>query len=182
MTETNESPAPGTAEPAAPDLDPAQVAYLQQRLLAEQNLALAVGAGALAGLVGAGLWALLTVATGYQIGFMAIGVGLGVGFAVRLAGRGVSVPFGVVGGAFALLGCAVGNLLAVTALVASSEGVPLLAALEQLDPSTVKVLMVATFSPMDLLFYGIALYEGYRLAFRQVGPDELAGMLGGRSA
>ncbi len=28
--------------------------------------------------------------------------------------------------------------------------------------------MVATFSPIDLLFYGIAVYEGYRLSFREL--------------
>ena len=33
--------------------------------------------------------------------------------------------------------------------------------------------MVATFSPMDLLFYGIAVYEGYKFSFRQVGPEDL---------
>ena len=26
--------------------------------------------------------------------------------------------------------------------------------------------MMATFSPMDLVFYGIAMYEGYKFSFR----------------
>jgi hypothetical protein len=38
-------------------------------------------------------------------------------------------------------------------------------------------LMKATFSPIDLLFYGIAVYEGYRFSFRQVTPEELAGFV-----
>ena len=33
--------------------------------------------------------------------------------------------------------------------------------------------MVVTFSPIDLLFYGIAVYEGYKLSFRQIGLDDL---------
>jgi hypothetical protein len=36
--------------------------------------------------------------------------------------------------------------------------------------------MTATFSVMDLLFYGIAIYEGYRFAFRKIRPEELQGL------
>jgi len=34
-----------------------------------------------------------------------------------------------------------------------------------------------TFDPMDILFYGIAVYEGYKLSFRQVSPEELASLV-----
>lgn len=166
-------------EAEAPTLDPAQVAYLEQRLQSEQNLPLGAIAGAAAALVGAAAWAGITVATGYQIGFMAIGVGFLVGFAVRIAGRGVSTPFGVIGAVLALAGCALGNLLAVTAIVAAANDVSLLEALPQLDFPLVRELMVATFGYMDLLFYGIAVYEGYRLSFRELGAGEVQSMLGG---
>jgi hypothetical protein len=33
--------------------------------------------------------------------------------------------------------------------------------------------MQATFNPMDLLFYGIGVYEGYRFSFRQVSQADL---------
>ncbi len=166
-------------EQQGPELDPAQLAYVQQRLEAEQNLVVGAAAGLAASLVGAGAWAGITVATGYQIGFMAIGVGLLVGFAVRAAGKGVSSVFGIVGAVLSLIGCALGNLLAVTAIVAQSEGVAFLEALGQLNPALAQQLMVAFFSPMDLVFYGIAVYEGYRLSFRQLTGEELEGMLGG---
>jgi hypothetical protein len=39
--------------------------------------------------------------------------------------------------------------------------------------------MKAFFSPMDLVFYAIAVYEGYKLSFRQVTQDELSEMLSG---
>ena len=110
---------------------------------------------------------------------MAIGVGFLVGYAVRLAGKGVTIAFGFVGAALALVGCALGNLLAVTSMVAANEGVPMLDALMQIDLPMAQELMVAFFSPMDLLFYAIAVYEGYRLSFREVGADELDGMLSG---
>lgn len=170
---------PPEAQGEAPGLDPAQLAYLQQRLESEQNLPLGALAGAAASLVGAGLWAAITVATGYQIGFMAIGVGFLVGYAIRSLGKGVTSVFGVVGAVLSLVGCALGNLAAVTALVAREQGVGLLTALPQLTPQMAQQLMVTFFSPMDLLFYAIAVYEGYRLSFRQIRPEELERMLSG---
>jgi hypothetical protein len=161
------------------ELDPAQVQYLRQRLESEQNLPLAFVVGLIASIAGAAVWAGLTVVTGYQIGFMAIGVGFLVGFAVRAVGKGVTPVYGVIGAGLSLLGCALGNLLAVTAIVAQDQGVPFLSVLSQLDPELVQHLMVATFSPMDLLFYGIALYYGYRLSFRQLTAADLERMLGG---
>lgn len=37
--------------------------------------------------------------------------------------------------------------------------------------------MQETFSPMDLLFYAIAIYEGYRLSFREFSDKDLDLML-----
>jgi len=36
----------------------------------------------------------------------------------------------------------------------------------------------ATFHPTDLLFYGIAVYEGYRFSFRRLSDADLAGLAG----
>ncbi len=132
--------------------------------------------------MGAGVWAGVTVVSGYQIGFMAIGIGFLVGFAVRSLGKGITSTFGVLGAALSLLGCALGNLLAVTALVAREQGVAFLDAVSQLSPSLIQELMVAFFSPMDLLFYAIALYYGYKLAFRQLTEEDLQRMLSGSAA
>lgn len=160
-------------------LDPAQAELLRQRLLGQQSLPRAVLAGVGASLLGAGLWAAVTVATGYQLGLMAVALGFGVGLAVRAAGKGITTPFGVAGAALALAGCALGNLLAVVALVASGEGVPFFEALARLDLDLARRLVVAGFRPMDLLFYGVAVYEGYRLSFRSVDADEARRILEG---
>ena len=85
----------------------------------------------------------------------------------------------MIGAVLSLIGCALGNLLAVVALVARSEGLEFFSFLSQLTPELITQLMVATFTPMDVLFYAIALYYGYRLAFRQLGPEELQQMLSG---
>ena len=162
-------------------LDPAQIAFLEQQLSAEQNLPLAILGGGVAALASAGIWAGITASTGYQIGFMAIGVGFVVGFAVRALGKGISSPFGVIGAISSLVGCALGNLFAVTQIVAGNEGVPFIEALPQLTLPMAQELMVAFFTPMDLLFYAIAIYYGYSLSFRQISGDELQSKLGGVS-
>jgi hypothetical protein len=163
-------------------IDRVQLQYAVEQLRSQQNWVAAVAAGGAAAAVGAAAWAGITVATGYQIGFMAIGIGFIVGLAVRSAGKGIDKGFGVVGAGFAGVGCAVGNLLAVCGMVAQHEGVAVTEVLSQLDLEIARRLMVATFSPMDLVFYGIALYEGYRLSFRQLAPQELEGLLRGRPA
>jgi hypothetical protein len=170
------------AQATAPELAPAQLEYLRQRLEAEQNLPLALLAGAGASLAGAAVWAGVTVVSGYQIGFMAIGIGFLVGFAVRSLGKGVTNTFGVVGAFWSLFGCALGNLLAITAVVARQQGVAFGAALARLDAELIQQLMIAFFSPMDLLFYLIALYYGYRLAFRRLTATQLEQMLSGGAA
>jgi hypothetical protein len=178
LSEDNSQPGTEPAEAEETPLDPAQVQFLNDRLASEQNLGLAVGAGAGAAVAGAAAWAAITVVTEYQIGFMAIGVGFLVGYAVRIAGKGVSTPFGVVGAVFSLIGCGLGNLLTVSAFIAADEGVGIFEVLAQLDLDATMELMVATFSPIDLLFYAIAVYYGYSVSFRQVSAEDL-GWLGG---
>ena len=176
---SQDNPIESPADPADL-LSDAQARYLQERLASEQNLPLGIAAGAVATLLGAGAWAATTMVTEYQIGFMAIGIGLLVGFAVRVAGKGVTSPFGVVGALFSLLGCLAGNLLAVTAMAAQAEDIPISIVLPQLTPVIALELMAAWFSPVDLLFYGIAIYYGFKLSFRQIKPAELNSMLEGR--
>ena len=163
----------------AAEIDPTQMSFLEQRLRSEQNLPLGALAGVAASLAGAGAWAAITAVSGYQIGFMAIGVGVLVGYAIRVVGNGIDPIFGVVGAVLALFGCVLGNLLAVTAIVADSEGMPFLDVLLALDADLARELMGAWFTPMDLLFYGIAAYAGYRYAFRQIAPEDVDRMLGG---
>jgi hypothetical protein len=68
-----------------------------QRLRSEQNLVLAVLADGGASLLGACVWAAITFATSFQIGWMAVGVGFLVGYAVRTLGKGIDKSFAVVG-------------------------------------------------------------------------------------
>jgi hypothetical protein len=166
--------APPTQTEQPRQLDSGELALVVERLRSEQELALGAAAGAVAALIGAGAWAAVTVFTHYQIGWMAVGVGFLVGLAVRTFGKGIDRAFGFVGAGLALFGCLLGNFLAVCGMIAREEKIGLLEVLSRLDTQSIHELMVATFSPMDLLFYAIAVYEGYKLSFRQVSPEDMA--------
>jgi hypothetical protein len=160
----------------APEIDPTQIRMAIEELHSHQNLIGGAIAGFVASCIGAALWAVVTIATGLQIGWIAVGIGFLVGFAVRSVGKGLEPVFGYVGGTLSLVGCLAGNLFALIGLIAKSKGVPFLDELNAMNTAEVIDLMVATFGPMDLLFYSIAVYEGYRLSFRQLterDADEL---------
>ncbi|HKY32041.1 MAG TPA: hypothetical protein VJV23_05845 [Candidatus Polarisedimenticolia bacterium] len=146
-----------------------------ERLRGEQNLMLGIAGGAAAALAGAAAWAGVTVGTGYQIGWMAVGVGFLVGVTVRALGKGVDQSFGLSGALLSLLGCAAGNLFAMCGLLAQQEGVPFVQVVSQLTPGMARELMTLSFSPMDLLFYGIAVYEGYKFSIRPITTEDMAG-------
>lgn len=179
MSEGQGSP---SAKSAEPQLDAAQLQYVLSQLRSEQNTTLAVAAGAIAAFIGAAAWAIITVVTRFQIGWMAVGVGFLVGIAIRIFGKGIDKTFGVIGAVLALLGCGLGNLLAVCGMIATEQDMDFLGVLSQLNLEVVNELIVATFSPMDLLFYGIAVYEGYKLSFRQLTQQDIAARITGSPA
>ena len=124
------------------------------------------GYGLIAGVdeVGRGSWAGVTVLSGYQIGWMAVGVGALVGVAVRAAGKGTTLPFGILGAVLALAGCLVGNLLTGAVVLSRHWDISLAVFVSRLTPDITVKLMTAMFSPMDLLFYALAIWQGYKFS------------------
>lgn len=169
----SEEPRQATGAEPQTELDSAKIALVVERIRSEQNLALGTVAGLFGALVGAVVWAVITVFTEFQIGWMAVGVGFLVGIAIRTLGKGIDQIFGFVGAGLALTGCLLGNVLTVCGIIAKQEDMAFLDVFSRLDLGVMTELLVATFSPMDILFYSIAVYEGYRLSFRKVSPDEL---------
>ena len=154
-------------------MDPQMLQLAIERLRSEQNLLGGVIAGFVAAVIGSGVWAFVTVLTGYQIGWMAVGVGFLVGIAVRFTGKGIERSFGVAGALLALFGCLLGNLLTICYFISTSEKIGMFEVMARLNPQLTFHLMKATFSPMDLLFYAIAVYEGYKLSSRRISEQEL---------
>ena len=139
----------------------------------QENLIPAVICGLIAGLIGAILWGTITVLTEFQIGYMAVAIGAGVGFTIRLIGKGISQIFGIWGGAIAFVAVFVGNIFSIFGLVANAQDLTLLETALYFDYAYLPELLSETFSPMDLLFYGIAIYEGYKFSFRVLTQEEL---------
>jgi hypothetical protein len=110
----------------------------------------------------------ITVRTGYQVGYMAVGVGFLVGMAIRLAGKGIEPKYGLAGAVLAFSGCIFGNFLSLAGFIAIEQGRAYLDTIVNMDYSLVPNLLIESFQPMDILFYAIAIYEGYRLSFRQI--------------
>jgi hypothetical protein len=153
--------------------DEGRLYQFQERLRLEQNLPLALIGGFAAALIGAFLWATITVTTHFQIGFMAVGVGFIVGYTVRYFGKGLDTIFGVLGAFLALLGCLLGNFFGLVGFAAMEEGYGYFEILQLIDYNLVPAIMIDSFNGMDLFFYGIAIYEGYRFSFRNLNEDEL---------
>ena len=170
MNTETETKTPNTA----PEIDPARLQRFIQEVKDNQSLLSGSLAGLAAAIVGAGLWGVITAVTKYQIGWMAVGVGFLVGMAVRTFGKGIDKAFGITGAAISVLGCMAGNLLAVCIMISQQEQLPFSQILSSLNPEVVTRLMKATLNPMDLLFYGLAVYAGYRFSFRRVTAEELA--------
>lgn len=144
-----------------------------QKLRLEQNYLMAVAAGLIAGLIGAVLWGVITAMTNYQIGFMAVAIGAGVGYAMKYAGKGIDMIFGVSGALIAVASCALGNFLSIIGFIANAEGLSYLETLSLFDFNYLLPLMAETFSPMDIVFYGIAGYVGFKFAFRTITEKNL---------
>jgi hypothetical protein len=134
--------------------------------VAQPNFPMAVLGGLGGAVVGAGLWAVVTVVTQMELGIMAIAVGFIVGYAVRELGKGREQKFGILGAVCGLIGCVLGNLLSAIGVYAQARGIGFFDVLGGLNMDFLSRLMSVFFSPMDLLFYAIAVYEGYKFSFR----------------
>jgi len=168
--EQSQSPEPVAATPTI-DKEKWDDFLLRKKM--EQSLPMGFIACFVTALAGAILWALISVSTGYQIGYMAIGVGFIVGFGNRYFGKGIDKTFGYMGALFAFLGCLFGNVFTLIGFVAQNEGLSFTDLLFNINWGAIPGALGETFSPIDLLFYGIAIYEGYRFSFRRIEDEEL---------
>lgn len=173
MAET-EQPVP-SEQPAQPQYHVNEQLILQRidALKEEQNLPLGLLGGAVGGLLGAVIWAAVSYFTEYQIGWLAVGVGFLAGFGARLLGKGIDRIYGILGGVIALVSVLVGNLLANFGFLAKALEMTYFETLLNFRYEKIFDFIAATFSPLDILFYAIAIYAGYRYAFRKVSEEQL---------
>ncbi len=133
----------------------------------KNNLVLALVAGFAASVIGAALWAGIAVVSGFQIGFVAIGIGALTGFAVQFAGKGDSVIFSAVAAAFGVFGCLLGNIFTVIGTVFKMGTLGFMQTLQEIPYGEMVGLLISSSSPVDLLFYGFAGYFGWKYAISE---------------
>jgi hypothetical protein len=139
-----------------------------EKLRMEQRLILGILSGLIVGAVGAILWGIISVTTGFQIGYMALAIGAGVGLTIRKFGNGIDTIFGYWGAGISLFSVLLGNFLSITGLIANSEGLEYIETLILFDYSYLPQVMGTTFGLTDLVLYGIAMFEGYKFCFRKI--------------
>jgi len=138
----------------------------------QSSFGMAIAAGVGAAIVGAVLWAAITVISGWKLGVVAIAIGYIVGQAIRTAGKGNDQKFAILGAVCALFGCVLGDVLGDLAAVATMQGVGterLLALLGTQGIDLIGRIVVKSFDAMDLVFYAIAVYEGFRFSVVRQG-------------
>jgi hypothetical protein len=144
---------------------------IRKKLRLEQNLTAGLIAGIIAGIIGALLWCVITVVTEFQIGYMALAVGAGVGFAIRYFGKGIDLVFGIIGAVIAIMSCVLGNYFSVIGFIANMNGVSYFDAVVILKLELIFEAMKENFSLIDLLFYAFAAFEGYKFSFRNIDEE-----------
>jgi hypothetical protein len=147
---------------------PAEMSHEEaiEQLRALQNFALAVPAGLAAAIVGAVVWAAFVYFTEIKLGLIVVAVGALVGYAIRRTGHGLDPQFGILGGACAALGWALGTVLCDIAFVAKNVDRSFFEVLTTLGVGQSVSLAFRAADGMDLLFLAIAVWEGYKLSFR----------------
>ncbi len=146
---------------------------VMEKLRLEQRLFSALLTGLIVGVIGAILWGIISVATGYQIGYMALAIGAAVGLSIRLVGRGLDNVFGFMGAGIAFFSVLLGNFFTIIGFLANTFELGYWEMLGNINYQYLPDLMIETFSPFDLLFYGIAVYEGYRFSFRVISSQPI---------
>ncbi|HPD00076.1 MAG TPA: hypothetical protein PLA01_01850 [Acetivibrio sp.] len=131
---------------------------------AASNLGMGILGGLGAALIGAIIWAAITIFTGYQYSIAAVGMGLLVGGAVRLLGKGWEMQYRITGAVLSMLGCLLGNIFSIYAVIAGRLNISFFQVLATTSIlQTIRYLQL-TFSFYDILFYGVALVIGYKIS------------------
>jgi hypothetical protein len=154
------------------DLDAGKYDLYMQGLRDRQNLMMALLGGIAAASVGAVLWAAVTYLSGYKLGIMAIFLGFLVGKVILKTGGGVDIQFRIMGAILALLSCLAGDTLATCITLAKYQGTSILAVFSQIRSAGLALFFKTFFDGGDVVFYAIAVYEGFRFSARKLSPAD----------
>ncbi len=160
---------------AALEIDPLKLQHYIDLRRTNQHLPMAVLAGSIGAFLGALAWLGLTAFTSFQVGWMAIAIGVGIGGIVRVAGKGIDRDFGLIAAILALVGSGAGTLLSACWMLAvQSEQTAFMDLLFSLTPGLIGQLYAGMLSPMNMAYYGAAAIAAYWLGIRRIRREEMA--------
>ena len=119
-------------------------------------------------------WAFITAMTGYQGVYLALGVGVLVGIAVRFFGAGIKRIFGILAALLALTGSLLGYYLSQNGFLEELQLARIMGIPDYLDQELMLNTMRDSFAPLDLVFYGLAGLLAYFIAIRRINSRKMA--------
>lgn len=167
--ETKKKAAPGKASSKK---QPSEVAL--KKLRRYQSFLYALIGGLLITATAAAGWAFITAMTGYQGVYLALGVGVLVGIAVRFFGAGIKQIFGILAALLALTGSLLGYYLSQNGFLEELQLARIMGIPDYLDQELMLNSMRDSFVPLDLVFYGLAVLLAYFIAIRRINSRKMA--------
>ena len=130
------------------------------------NMFLAFVGALIASVFAAVCWGLLIYIVQAKVGWLMPGIGYFVGKVVHKLGNGKQVVYGVIGAAFALFGCFLGNIFNIVFVHARAG--------EEIFPGTNRPdefefifdSLLNSFSPVHLILYAITIYFGFTMSYK----------------
>lgn len=159
-----------------PTITPFDREQLWRKLKEQQNLGMGVLGGVIGMVIGAIAWGVITAFTGYQVGYIAVGIGFAVGFGMRKMGKGFERKFSYIGAGQSLLGCILGDLLVIFIIASKELGIPFYYILTHASIPMAVDVFVSVFELGNLLFYALAVYAGYKYSVLKVTQEQVLGM------
>ncbi len=161
-----------------PRIDPAVYQHYVDLRRSKQHYQFALVGGTFGAALGVALWLGVSMTAHVEAEWIAIGVGLLAGGSVRLCGQGYDRVFGALGALLTAIGCFAGTLVAGCHFVAlQTEGATVFDAISTLTPTMTREIFMATFDPVDGVFYGIAVVLGFRISYRRLSGVDKATLL-----
>lgn len=154
------------------DLDRAEQYRLAETLIGEQNFTNGLAAAVVAAIAGAFGWGVVSMATGYMVGWVAIGLGVLVGYGMQVFGRGLTAKFSAAAAALAVFGCLAGNLAGAILYDARTYGLSARDIFSGMTLDDVVAFYSGTLTFMDLVFWLLAVGAAWQFAPRRLSVDE----------
>ena len=146
---------------------------LAEKLLSEENFAVAMVAGIVAMILAAATYAVIVIAGGgYSVGFMAAGIGAVVGLAMQYLGRGVRLRFAIAASILAIVGIFLGNVFTIAIPAAYAPGASILGVLSRIPIGDIPELLFTDMLHTTLIYWMVAIAAAAYFARRRLSRDE----------